>query len=124
MLPAWLVLLGGAALTYALIRRWTTLDLFKIPSPWGIPFLGQLPQLAACAYNPHEQFLKWHDALGSIVRLRVAYRDVILIADPQVAAQVLAKGPNECHLRAPEYATYDAVSVVCVWCVHVWRLRH
>lgn len=107
--PPLLLLLLGAALTYHVIRRLTTLDLLSIPTPWGIPLLGQLIQLAQCANTPHEQFLKWHEQLGNIVRLRIAYRDVVLIADPQVAAQVLSKGPNECFRRAPEYATYDAV---------------
>lgn len=97
-------------MTYTLFRRWTTLDLFKIPSPWGLPWTGQLIQLALHAYRPHEQFLRWHEALGPVVRLRIFHRDVILVADPKVAAQVLAKGPNECHKRAPEYTTYDVVS--------------
>lgn len=110
LIPTWLLLLGGAALTYTLLRRWTTLDLFKIPSPWGLPWTGQLLQLALNAYRPHELFLQWHEALGGIVRLRIFHRDVIIIADPQVAAQVLAKGKNECYRRAPEYATYDVVS--------------
>jgi hypothetical protein len=109
-LPSWLLLLAGAAVTYTALRRLTTLDLFKIPSPWGLPWTGQLIQLAGCPYTPHEQFLKWHEALGSIVRLRIFHRDVILIADPHIAAQVLAKGSNECYSRAPEYATYDVVS--------------
>lgn len=134
-IPAWLLLLAGAAVTYSCIRRWTTLDLFKIPSPWGLPWTGQLIQLALYAYNPHQQFLKWHEALGSIVRLRIFHRDVVLVADPQVAAQLLAKGPNECYRRAPEYATYDAVSVSAAFgrsCQvptpppgHAWRVgRH
>lgn len=106
--------MAGAVVTYSCIRRWTTLDLFKIPSPWGLPGTGQLIQLAMYAYNPHQQFLKWHEALGSIVRLRIFHRDVVLVADPQVAAQLLAKGPNECYRRAPEYATYDAVSCPAV----------
>lgn len=109
----WLLLLAGAAAAYAVLRRWTTLDLFKIPTPWGLPFVGQLIQLAACVATPHEQMLKWHEDLGSIVRLRIFHRDVVLVSDPQVAAQVLAKGSNECWKRAPEYATYDAVSSCC-----------
>lgn len=109
----WALLLAGAAVTYTLLRRLTTLDLFRIPSPWGLPWIGQLLQLARCPYTPHEQFLQWHEALGPIVRLRIFHRDVVLVADPQVAAQLLAKGPNECYRRAPEYATYDAVRNCC-----------
>eukprot|EP00775_Hariotina_reticulata_P011944 gene11944-12087_t len=57
--------------------------------------------------NGHEQFLRWHEKLGGIVRIRLLHRDIVLIADPQVAAEVLAKGPNECARRAPEYTTFD-----------------
>lgn len=107
--PPWLLLLAGAAVTYTFLRRWTTLDLFKIPTPWGLPWVGQLIQLCQYVYNPHQQFLKWHEQLGPIVRLRIFHRDVVLVADPQVASQLLSKGPNECYRRAPEYVTYDAV---------------
>lgn len=93
-----------------IIRRLTTLDLLQIPSPWGIPVLGQLIQMAQHVTNGHEQFLRWHEKFGAIVRIRLLHRDIVLVADPQVAAEVLAKGPNECARRAPEYTTFDVVS--------------
>lgn len=97
-------------LAWTLLRRTTTLDLLSIPSPWGLPLLGHLMQMALHVSNGHEQFLKWHQALGGIVRIRLLHRDVVLVADPLVAAQVLAKGPNECARRTPEYTTFDVVS--------------
>jgi hypothetical protein len=95
---------------WLIIRRLTTLDLLRIPSPWGIPVFGHLIQMAQHATNGHEQFLKWHEKLGGIVRIRLLHRDIVLVADPQVAAEVLAKGPNECARRTPEYTTFDIVS--------------
>eukprot|EP00878_Enallax_costatus_P000874 GHUV01001001.1.p1 GENE.GHUV01001001.1~~GHUV01001001.1.p1 ORF type:complete len:563 (+),score=98.44 GHUV01001001.1:141-1829(+) len=88
--------------------RWASLDLMKIPKPWGdLPVLGHVVQMALHVHNGHEQFLKWHEAYGDIVRIRILHRDIVLIADPKSAADVLAKGSNECARRTPEYKTFD-----------------
>ncbi|WIA39640.1 hypothetical protein OEZ86_005717 [Tetradesmus obliquus] len=86
------------------------LDLLDIPTPWGSPFigLGHLLQMALHVSNGHEQFLKWHEVYGPIVRLRLLYRDVVIVADPQVASELLGKGPNECPRRTPEYTLFNA----------------
>lgn len=93
-----------------LYRRLTSLDLFKIPTPWGdLPILGHVLQMALHVSNGHEQFLKWHEAYGKFVRIRILHRDIVLVADPKAASDLLAKGPNECPRRTPEYTTFNLV---------------
>lgn len=97
--------------TIWLHRRWRSQDLLRIPKPWGdLPVLGHVVQMALHVDNGHEQFLKWHEAYGKIVRIRLLHRDIVLVADPKAAADVLSKGPNECSRRTPEYKTFDVVS--------------
>jgi hypothetical protein len=110
---------------WVVIRRFTMMDLFRIPTPWGSPFigLGHLLRLALHVSNGHEQFIKWHEAYGPIVRLRLLHRDVVIVADPQVASELLSRGPNECPKRTPEYTLFNAVSLcasvvtICCWTV-------
>lgn len=107
-----LVALLAVLVSWVVIRRLSTLDLLTIPTPWGSPLigLGHLLMMALHVSNGHEQFLKWHEKYGSIVRLRLLHRDVVIVADPKVAAELLQKGPNECPRRTPEYTTFNAVS--------------
>jgi hypothetical protein len=109
-----ITLLLAVIAAWVIVRRFTTLDLFSIPTPWGSPFigLGHLLQMALHVSNGHEQFLKWHEAYGPIVRLRLLYRDVVIVADPQIASELLSKGPNECPKRTPEYTLFNAVGCV------------
>jgi cytochrome P450 len=107
-----ITLLLAVLAAWVVIRRFTMMDLFRIPTPWGSPFigLGHLLQLALHVSNGHEQFIKWHEAYGPIVRLRLLHRDVVIVADPQVASELLSRGPNECPKRTPEYTLFNAVS--------------
>eukprot|EP00882_Tetradesmus_deserticola_P013534 GHRQ01014369.1.p1 GENE.GHRQ01014369.1~~GHRQ01014369.1.p1 ORF type:complete len:398 (+),score=53.30 GHRQ01014369.1:222-1415(+) len=105
-----ITLLLAVLAAWVVVRRVTMLDLFEIPTPWGSPVigLGHLLMMALHVSNGHEQFLKWHDTYGPIVRLRLLHRDVVIVADPQVASELLSKGPNECPRRTPEYTLFNA----------------
>jgi hypothetical protein len=93
-----------------LLLRWQHRAFYSIPSPWGDPITGNgLAISLGYIHNAHEKFLQWHEQLGSIVRIRVFHRDIVLIADPKVANDVLGRGPNACPQRAPEYTTFDLV---------------
>jgi hypothetical protein len=100
-----------AAVRRVRVRRVRLRSFHAIPSPPGaLPFVGHILQwLLHGPAQAHELYLRWHEAHGGIVRVRLLHRDVVLIADPAAAAQVLAAGPNECARRTPEYALFDAV---------------
>jgi hypothetical protein len=106
-----ITLLLAVLAAWVVIRRFTMMDLFRIPTPWGSPFigLGHLLKMALHVSNGHEQFIRWHEAYGPIVRLRLLHRDVVIVADPQVASELLSRGPNECPKRTPEYTLFNAV---------------
>lgn len=111
--PTVLLSLFLILVTALLYRRLISLDLFKIPSPWGdLPIAGHVVQMALHVSNGHEQFLKWHEAYGRFVRIRILHRDIVLVADPKAAWELLAKGPNECPRRTPEYTTFNVVGFI------------
>jgi hypothetical protein len=94
------------------VRRLTVLrGFYAIPSPPGaVPIHGHI--LHVMMHGParaHELFLRWHEAYGPTLRIRLLHRTLVLIADAGDAAQVLGKGPNECFARTPEYTTFDVV---------------
>lgn len=96
-------------LAWTLIRRTTTLDLLSIPSPWGLPLLGHLLQMALHVRNGHEQFLKWHEALGGIVRIRLLHRDVVLVAGDD--------GHNHATWNCDNCCCVGENSIACCCCV-------
>ena len=101
----------ATVLTWLLVR-WQRLDIYNIPSPWGDPITGNgLAISLGYLHNAHEKFLQWHEQLGGIVRIRVFHRDIVLVADAKVANDILGRGPHTCPQRAPEYTTFDLVSI-------------
>ncbi len=114
--PALLLLLlscTAALASLVFMGRWTRglHDLESIPvAPGGLPVLGHLLPLARHVANPAPLFAAWHDAAGPVLRVRLAHRLIVLVADPAIAAAVYAaSGPSACLRRTPEYATFDVV---------------
>lgn len=96
-----------------LLRRSLRLDLDKIPVPTISETLDLLKDQARC----FEWFRKTHEKYGPIFRVRILHREMVIIADPRVAAQVLNKGPNYVPRKASEYSGIDPVSHE----VHSWE---
>lgn len=89
------------------VRKWQRLDLDSIPTPQGWPLIGHI-QILTHVKQAHSLLLKWHEQLGPVVRARVAHHELVFIADPAAAADVLTVGPNYCPKRPPDYGVFDA----------------
>lgn len=94
------------------------LDLDLLPSPPAVLLLGHI-QLALHVKDMHLQFLRWHNRFGKLLRIRVLQQDMVLIADPALASEVLTLGPNYCARRPADYATFNVVSFSGCTTVHV-----
>lgn len=67
------------------------------------------PQVLTHVQQAHKLWLAWHERLGPFVRIRVAHHELVLIADPAAASEILNTGPNYCPKRPPQYGEFDWV---------------
>lgn len=60
----------------------------------------------------HKLYTEWHERFGPFVRIRIAHRSMLLVADPSAANSVLTKGPNYVPRKPSEYTAFDVVSML------------
>lgn len=58
----------------------------------------------------HQLYKEWHEKFGPFVRIRIAHRSMLMVADPAAAASILVKGPGYVAQKPPEYTAFDVVS--------------
>lgn len=80
----------------ALVLLWLTApskyDLDKIPGPWrtGKPVIGNALDLLKP--NFHRQMLSWANEHGGVYRMRVFWRNVLVVSDPQAVGAIMGRG--------------------------------
>lgn len=99
------ILLGLAGFLILAYKR-SRLDLDSIPSAT----LKDVLLLCLDSRRAHEWFRQCHEKYGPIFRARVFYREIVLVADTQVAQQVLSSGPLYLPQKSFEYSAIDPVS--------------
>jgi hypothetical protein len=57
----------------------------------------------------HKLYTEWHEQFGPFVRVRVAHRNMLLVADPAAASSILVKGPGYVPKKPSEYTAFDVV---------------
>jgi len=60
-----------------------------IPSPWAIPFIGNLLEFVSAGENSLPIFEKYLYTLGKIYRLTVMGLDFVVINDPEYVKHIL-----------------------------------
>eukprot|EP00882_Tetradesmus_deserticola_P013897 GHRQ01014762.1.p1 GENE.GHRQ01014762.1~~GHRQ01014762.1.p1 ORF type:complete len:265 (+),score=77.84 GHRQ01014762.1:176-970(+) len=108
---AWFLLgalaLGAGLLLLSLHR--SKYSYYSAPSPpVRAPYwlLGNV-ELAERVTDRHRLYTEWHERFGPFVRVRVAHRSMLLVADPAAAASILVKGPGYVPQKPPEYTAFD-----------------
>ncbi|KAF6261970.1 cytochrome P450 [Scenedesmus sp. NREL 46B-D3] len=55
----------------------------------------------------HRLYTEWHERFGPFVRVRIAHRNMLLVADPAAASSILVKGPGYVPRKPSEYTAFD-----------------
>lgn len=87
------VVLAALAVIVSTWTLWPSkYDLDRIPGPWkhGMPLFGNIVELVVPAF--HRVLLSWTNEYGGIFRLRVMWRDIVIVADPREAAKIMGRG--------------------------------
>jgi hypothetical protein len=105
MLAAYLAAFALAA--WYLARRYKRFDLDRMPAPSWTEWFQLVSDQPRC----YDFFRRWHEKYGPVFRLWLVYREFVMVADPEIAAQILGKGPQYVHQKAPEYSAINPVSV-------------
>ena len=63
----------------------------ELPGPRGLPLLGNLLQIDVA--HAHTILARWADEFGPFYRFRIAHRDAVAIADPELINEVLRDRP-------------------------------
>jgi hypothetical protein len=90
-------------------RRRKRLDLGRIPSASLLEVLRSV-LLARSTRHPHTWIQQCHEKYGPIFRVRLAYRELVMVADTQAAQHILCAGPNYLPQKAYEYSAINPVS--------------
>jgi hypothetical protein len=70
----------------------------------------------------HRLYTEWHEQFGRFVRVRVAHRNMLLVADPAAASSILVKGPGYVPRKPSEYTAFDVVSVTVYTCCNMYNM--
>lgn len=92
------------ALLLTLCKR-NRLDLERIPAAT----LKDVLLLATCPRRSHEWFRQCHERYGPIFRLKIAHREVVMVADTRAAQEVLSAGPHYLPQKSYEYSAIEPV---------------
>ncbi|GMH38538.1 hypothetical protein BSKO_06422 [Bryopsis sp. KO-2023] len=67
-------------------------DLDRIPGPWkhGMPVLGNVLEILTPSF--HRVMLKWANKYGGVYRMKVLWRDILIISDPREVARIVGRG--------------------------------
>lgn len=87
------VIVASVAMVVATLTLWPRkYDLDKMPGPWrhGLPILGNVVEIVVP--NFHRQFLSWANQYGGVYRIKVMWRDLIVVSDPREAARIMGRG--------------------------------
>jgi cytochrome P450 len=76
--------------TAAVSRPFRRID--ELPGPRGLPFVGNLLQLKPG--RVHTILNRWADEFGSLYKLRMRRKHVVVIAEPELIGEVLRKRPE------------------------------
>jgi hypothetical protein len=95
----------GLIVLLVAIRKRRRLDLDSMPSAT----LSDVLLLCLDSRRAHEWFRQCHEKYGPIFRVRLFYREIVLVADTQVAQQVLTSGPLYLPQKSFEYSAIDPV---------------
>ncbi|KAL2867474.1 cytochrome P450 [Aspergillus lucknowensis] len=87
--------------------KWATDTAPKVPSPPGLPLIGNTLQLPS---QPHRQFLKWARQYGEIYRVRLGLMDWYMLNSPQAVKEILDKQSAVTSSRPPMPVVSDALS--------------
>lgn len=89
-------------------RRRKRLELDRIPSAtlWEVV---RSVLLARSTRHPHTWIQQCHEKYGPIFRVRLVYRELVMVADTQAAQQILCAGPNYLPQKAFEYSAINPV---------------
>lgn len=106
LLLATLVL--GALLLLLSLHR-SKYSYYSAPSPpLRAPYwlFGNVEMVERVA-DRHRLYTEWHERFGPFVRVRIAHRCMLLVADPAAASSILVKGPGYVPRKPSEYTAFD-----------------
>ncbi|WP_185152854.1 cytochrome P450 [Fulvivirga aurantia] len=69
-----------------------TLDIDKLPSPKGVPVLGNLPEFNA--ENKHQVLEAWAKEVGNVYKISLMGKKFIVSADPDLNQEILKRRPD------------------------------
>jgi cytochrome P450 len=79
----------------------------KMPSPPGLPLIGNTLQLSS---QPYRQFIPWAQQYGEICRVHLGMMDWYMLNSPQAVKEIIDKQSAVTSSRPPMPVVSDAVS--------------
>ena len=104
---AFLIFLVIFLLIYLYTQKHSTDKSHRVPSPPGLPLIGNTLQLSS---QPHLQFLKWARQYGEIYRVRLGLMDWYMLNSPEAVKEILDKQSALTSSRPPMPVVSDALS--------------